>query len=102
MEGLVNVFLVLLKWEVGAILGNGCGVQGQDYVAWLQGSKMLVGGWWGGKGAKVMRCQGEKSGRVVKWKGGRFLVLLKGGEHGVSPRFYFFASDVNQGNELVA
>ena len=45
VEGLVIVFLVLLKWEVAAILGNGCGVQGQTYVAWLQGSKMSVGGW---------------------------------------------------------
>ena len=50
MEGLVISFLVLLKWEVAAILGNGCGVQGQNYVAWLQGSKMLVGG---GKVGKV-------------------------------------------------
>ena len=33
------------KWEVAAILGNGCGVQGQNCVAWLQGSKMSVGGW---------------------------------------------------------
>ena len=41
--------------EVGiaAILGNGCGVQGQNYVAWLQESKMSVGGWWGGKVGKV-------------------------------------------------
>ena len=45
VEGLVIVFLVLLKWEVAAILGNGCGVQGQNYVAWLQRSKMSVGGW---------------------------------------------------------
>ena len=45
MEGLVIVFLVLLKWKVAAILGNGCGVQGQNYVAWLQVSKMSVGGW---------------------------------------------------------
>ena len=44
MEGLVILFLVLLKWEVAAILGNGCGVQGQNYVAWLHGSKVLVGG----------------------------------------------------------
>ena len=29
--------------EVAAILGNGCGIQGQNYIAWLQGSKMLVG-----------------------------------------------------------
>ena len=39
------VFLVLLKWEVAAIPGNGCEVQGQNYVAWLQGSKMSMGGW---------------------------------------------------------
>ena len=45
VERLVIVFLVLLKWEVAAILGNGCGVEGQNYVAWLQGSKMSVGGW---------------------------------------------------------
>ena len=32
VEGLVIVFLVLLKWEVAAILGNVCGVQGQTYV----------------------------------------------------------------------
>ena len=36
MEGLGIVFLVLLKWEVAAILGNGCGVEGQHYVAWFQ------------------------------------------------------------------
>ena len=29
--------------EVTAILGKGCGVQGQNYVVWLQGSKMTVG-----------------------------------------------------------
>ena len=45
MEGLVIVFPVLLKWEVAAILRNGCGVHGQTYVAWLQGSTMSVGGW---------------------------------------------------------
>ena len=45
VEGLVIVFLVLLKWEVAAILRNGCEVLGQNYVAWLQGKKMSVGGW---------------------------------------------------------
>ena len=45
VEGLVIVFLVLPKWEVAAILENGCGVQGENYVAWLQGSKMSVEGW---------------------------------------------------------
>ena len=33
VEGLVIVFLVSLRWEVAAILGNGCGIQGQNYVA---------------------------------------------------------------------
>ena len=45
VEGLVIVFLVLLKLEVAAILGNGCGVQGLNYVGWLQGKKESVGGW---------------------------------------------------------
>ena len=49
----VIVSLVLLNWEVAAILGNGCGVRGKNYVAWLQGSKMLVGGWEGGKGERI-------------------------------------------------
>ena len=49
------MFLVLLKWEVAAILGIGCGVQGQNYVPWLRGSKMLVQGWLGGKVGKVER-----------------------------------------------
>ena len=38
---MVNMVLVL--WEVAAILGNGFGIQGQNYVAWLQVSKMPVG-----------------------------------------------------------
>ena len=29
--------------EVAAMLGNSCGIQGQNYVAWLQGNKMPVG-----------------------------------------------------------
>ena len=33
------------------------------------------------------------------WEGGRFLVLFKGGEHTVNPRFHLFISDVNQGNK---
>ena len=93
MEGLVIVFLVLLKWEVGSILGNGCGVQGQNCV-----SGRLVR-CEGGKGERVMRWQGGKGRRVVRWEGGRFLVLSKGGEHRVSLRFYLFVSDVNQGNK---
>ena len=46
-----------------------------------------------------MRWQGRKGGRVMKWEGERFLVLFQGGEQRVSPRFYLFVSDVNQGNE---
>ena len=46
-----------------------------------------------------MRWQGGKGRRVVRWEDGRFLVLFKGGEDSVSPRFYLFVSDVNQGNE---
>ena len=46
-DGSVVVFLHgkygLILWEVAAILGNDCGIQGQNYVAWLQESKMSVG-----------------------------------------------------------
>ena len=34
--------MVIVLWQVNAILGNG-GIQGQNYVAWFQGSEMLVG-----------------------------------------------------------
>ena len=37
------VSMVLVMWEGAAILGNSCGIQGQNYVAWLQESKMPVG-----------------------------------------------------------
>ena len=37
------VSMVLVLWEVAAILGNGCGTQGQNDIAWLQGSKTPVG-----------------------------------------------------------
>ena len=52
--------------------------------------------WQGGKGERVLRWQGGKGRRVVKWQGGSFLVLLKSGEHMVSPRFHLFISDVDQ------
>ena len=32
--------LVVVLWRIGTILGNGYGVQGQNYVALYQGSKM--------------------------------------------------------------
>ena len=55
--------------------------------------------WEGGKGGRVMSWQGGKDGGVVRWEGRRFLVLFKGGEHRVSPRFHLFVPDVNQGNK---
>ena len=50
--------------------------------------------WW--KGNEVARRERRESDEV-----GRSEVpgLLQGGEHRVSPRFYLFVSDVNQGNE---
>ena len=46
-----------------------------------------------------MRWQVGKGGRVVRWQGGRFLVLFKGGRCRVSQRFNIFVSDVNQWNK---
>ena len=43
-----------------------------------------------------MRWEGGNGGRVMRRPGGRFLVLFKSGQHRVSPRFYYFVSDVNQ------
>ena len=57
--------------------------------------------WEGAKDERVMMRQGRKGGRVVRWEGGRFMVLFKSGEHSGSPRFYLLVSDVNQGNEEV-
>ena len=37
------VSMVLVLWEVAAILGNGLGIQEQNYVEWPQGSKIPVG-----------------------------------------------------------
>ena len=34
---------------------------------------------------------------MVRLEGGRFLVLFKGEEDRLTPRFYHFVSDVNQG-----
>ena len=48
---------------------------------------------------EVGRWERWKGNEVARWEGGRFLVLFKGGEHRVSPRFYLFVSDINQGNK---
>ena len=37
------VSIVLVLWGVTAILGNGCGIKGHNYVAWLQGNKIQLG-----------------------------------------------------------
>ena len=37
------VSMVLVPWVVGAILGNGYGIQGQNDVALLQGSEITAG-----------------------------------------------------------
>ena len=54
--------------------------------------------WQGGKGGNLVRWQG---GRMVRQKGGRYLILFKGGRHMMSPRCHLFVSGVNQGNEGV-
>ena len=43
--------------------------------------------------------QGGKVGRVVRWQGGRFLVIFRDGECRVRSRFHLFAYDANQQNE---
>ena len=47
-RGSVDVFsrmvsMVLVPWGVGAILGNGYRIQGQNYVTLLQGSEITAG-----------------------------------------------------------
>ena len=37
------VSMVIVLWQVNAIPGNGCGIQGQNYVAWFQEIEMPVG-----------------------------------------------------------
>ena len=53
------------------------------------------------QGGKVVRWQSGKVRRMVRQKGGRYLVLFKDGGLKVSPRFHLFVSDVNQGNKGV-
>ena len=70
------VFLVLLKWEVGAILENGCGVKGQ-----MASGKQNVGG------ERLVRWEGGKRGRVVRWEVPRF--IQKWGTQGEFKILYF-------------
>ena len=37
------VSMIIVLWKFNAILGNGCGIQDQNYVAWLQGSGITLG-----------------------------------------------------------
>ena len=46
-----------------------------------------------------MKWQGGEGGRVVRSEGGGFLVLFKGGECRVTPRFHLLVSDINQRKE---
>ena len=41
LHGMVSMILVL--WNFAAIAGNGCEIQVQNYVAWLQVSDIPVG-----------------------------------------------------------
>ena len=48
IDGSVIVFfclvsMVLVLWEVAAILGNSRGIQGQNNIAWPEGSEIPVG-----------------------------------------------------------
>ena len=111
----IHCSMVLVPWKVGAILGDRYGILGQNYVALLSGSGMPAGNVFileyfnckseGGEVGKVGKVgdwwswEGGKDDRVVRWKGGRFLILLKGERWRVSPRFYLFVSDINQGNK---
>ena len=45
-----------------------------------------------------MSREGGEGARVVRWEGGRFLVLFKGGGYRVSPRFYLFCLMLVNGN----
>ena len=47
----------------------------------------------------MRRWESWKGGEVVRWQGGRSLVLFKGGGRRVSPRFHPFVFDVNLGSE---
>ena len=94
VEWLAIVFLVLLKWEVAA---NRVWSSRTKLCCHLQGSKMLVRGWRGGKVGRIMRWRVGKGRRVVRLECGRYLVLFNGGRERMSPRFFLFVSDVNQG-----
>ena len=55
------VSMVIVLWEVTAILGNGCGIQGQKHVAWLQGNLCYSEGY-------VKNNRGEMEGLKLLWE----------------------------------
>ena len=96
--------LMLLSWSVSFVSGivvrqgrwEGSEVgrwEGSEEGRWERWKVSEVGSW--------ERWQGRKGGRMVRQKGGRYLVLFKDGGHKMSPKFHLFVSDVNQGIEGV-
>ena len=63
--------------------------EGSEVVIWKKWRE------WGG----IVGWHGRNNRRVVKWQGGRILVLFKGGERRVRPRYRHFVRDSNQQNE---
>ena len=64
MEGLVIVFLVLLKGEVAAILGIEMGVEFKEKTM-LHGFRKEVKCWCG----RLVKWEDGKDGRVMRWYG---------------------------------
>ena len=68
-------------------------------VSWERWEGSKLGKWERWEGSELAsweRWLGGKGGRVESWQCGRLLVLYKVRGCRVSPRFYFFVSDVNK------
>ena len=89
--------MVIVLWQVNAILGNGCGIQGQNYVEMkigfhyrnfilgiychfisltlfsvgLRNSYSKITVFVGGEGGRVIKWEGEKGGRVKRLQDGK-------------------------------
>ena len=97
--------LMLLSWSVlsvgGRVVRQGKW-EGSEVARWGRWELIEVGRWGRWEGSEVARWgrwEGSEvarwnSGRMVKHKRGRYLVLFKGGAHKMSPRFHLFVSDV--------
>ena len=64
-------------------------LEDSEVASWERWEDNKVARW--GKCGVVGRWHGEKGKKIVKWQGGRFLVLLR-----VIVRFHLFFSDVDQ------